>query len=390
MNRAEAEETVRAGIAALQRRDGHAARRHFEAIIASAPVPPPYILLAQACRTTGDIDSEEAALDKLLAENARDIHALIMRGDCHMRRGKDAAAAALYERALRTAAAAPAAVPQALAGELRRAESLALKARALFQEKLEGSLAGKGFGSGQRSARVQEALELLRGEKRLYLQEPSSFYFPGLPQRQFYEREEFSWVADVEAQFEGIRGELEAVLRAEGEFPPYIRSTPGRTPALPMLLDNPAWGAFHLITNGERVEENASRCPRTIQALQTVPMPSITGRAPNVLFSLLKPQAHIPAHNGMLNTRLICHLPLVVPKGCRFRVGNEVREWEEGRLLIFDDSIEHEAWNEGSETRVILLFEIWRPEISGAEQEALTAIFEAIVEYDGGALREEG
>jgi aspartyl/asparaginyl beta-hydroxylase (cupin superfamily) len=83
----------------------------------------------------------------------------------------------------------------------------------------------------------------------------------------------------------------------------------------------------------------------------------------------------------MLNSRLICHLPLIVPPGCAIRVGSEVRAWEEGKLLIFDDSIEHEAWNRSEELRVILLFEIWRPEIGDGERRALTTIFEAITDY---------
>ncbi len=99
------------------------------------------------------------------------------------------------------------------------------------------------------------------------------------------------------------------------------------------------------------------------------------------LLSVLRPGTHIPPHNGMLNTRLICHLPLVVPAGCRLRVGNETRPVEQDRLMIFDDSIEHEAWNDGDATRIVLLFEIWRPELSFAERTALTTLFEAIEAY---------
>jgi aspartyl/asparaginyl beta-hydroxylase (cupin superfamily) len=85
----------------------------------------------------------------------------------------------------------------------------------------------------------------------------------------------------------------------------------------------------------------------------------------------------------MLNTRLICHLPLVVPEGCAMRVGDETRPWREGELTIFDDSIEHEAWNRGDGTRTVLLFEIWRPEVTLDERIALTRLFEAIDAYGG-------
>jgi aspartyl/asparaginyl beta-hydroxylase (cupin superfamily) len=94
-----------------------------------------------------------------------------------------------------------------------------------------------------------------------------------------------------------------------------------------------------------------------------------------VIFSMLRAGAHIGAHTGMYNSRLICHLPLIVPPGCRFRVGDEVREWEEGKLLIFDDTIEHEAWNESDEDRIVLIFDVWRPELSERERFELTALF---------------
>ena len=84
-----------------------------------------------------------------------------------------------------------------------------------------------------------------------------------------------------------------------------------------------------------------------------------------------------------MNTRLICHLPLIVPPGCGFRVGNDTRTPIEGRAWAFDDTIEHEAWNTSKEARVILLFEVWRPELSDQERALVRAMFEAIDEYSG-------
>ena len=101
------------------------------------------------------------------------------------------------------------------------------------------------------------------------------------------------------------------------------------------------------------------------------------------LFSLLLPGTHIPPHHGMLNTRAIVHLPLIVPPGCRLRVGNHERAVEAGRAMIFDDSMLHEAWNDSDATRVVLLFEVWRPELREAERAALTTMFEAIGTYGG-------
>ncbi len=83
----------------------------------------------------------------------------------------------------------------------------------------------------------------------------------------------------------------------------------------------------------------------------------------------------------MINTRLVCHLPLIVPPGCGFRVGGETRLWEEGQLLIFDDTIEHEAWNEGQSERVVLIFDVWHPDLDAEERRAISVMFEAIDAY---------
>ena len=126
---------------------------------------------------------------------------------------------------------------------------------------------------------------------------------------------------------------------------------------------------------------NAARCPRTMAALADVPLCRMPGRTPSVHFSLLRPGARIPPHTGMLNTRLICHLPLIVPENCGLRVGGETRRWEDRKTLIFDDSIVHEAWNDSAETRGILLFDIWRPELTAIERRAVAALFAAIDAY---------
>jgi aspartyl/asparaginyl beta-hydroxylase (cupin superfamily) len=96
------------------------------------------------------------------------------------------------------------------------------------------------------------------------------------------------------------------------------------------------------------------------------------------MFSLLKPQTHIPPHHGMLNTRLIAHLPLIVPEGCAMRVGDETRAWQTGKLALFDDSVEHEAWNKSDQTRVVLLFDVARPELDATELKAVALCFEAM------------
>jgi aspartyl/asparaginyl beta-hydroxylase (cupin superfamily) len=123
----------------------------------------------------------------------------------------------------------------------------------------------------------------------------------------------------------------------------------------------------------------------TLAALEAAPLARIKGRTPSILFSRLKPGARIAPHTGFLNTRLICHLPLVVPPGCYFRVGNDQRQWEKGKAWVFDDTIEHEAWNSSGEPRVVLIFDIWRPELSDEERGLVAALIEAVDSYETSA-----
>jgi aspartyl/asparaginyl beta-hydroxylase (cupin superfamily) len=379
MSAQEAEQAIRTGIAALQRRDGAAARQAFEQVIeGGSAVPPPWFLLAQACRYAGDAQAEERALDRVLAEQPRHIGALIMKGDCRAQAGEDRGALSFYQAALNAAAAHSGEVSPVLAGELQRIAGYSKQAEGRFADKLDAHLQQAGIGANARSRRFQDALDILLGRKQVYLQQPNSFYFPGLPQIQFYERTHFPWLDRIEAVVPEMRAELEAIVAEEGAFAPYVEHDPSRPQPANRLLGDPSWSAFYLWKAGEPLAGNAERCPKTMAALEAAPMPRIKGRSPMALFSLLRPGTHIAPHHGLLNTRLICHIPLITPPGCRLRVGNEVREWEQGRALIFDDSIEHEAWNDSAETRVVLLFEIWRPEIEEDERRALTAMFEAI------------
>ena len=118
-----------------------------------------------------------------------------------------------------------------------------------------------------------------------------------------------------------------------------------------------------------------------MEALALAPMPNAAGRSPNAHWSRLLPGAHIAPHTGMINTRLICHIPIKTAPECKLRVGSETRDWVDGVPLIFDDSFEHEARNAGHEVRVVLLFEIWRPDVPECDRATIARIFEAIGEY---------
>jgi aspartyl/asparaginyl beta-hydroxylase (cupin superfamily) len=98
-----------------------------------------------------------------------------------------------------------------------------------------------------------------------------------------------------------------------------------------------------------------------------------------IMFSALNPHTRIPSHYGPMNGVLRAHLPLIVPRGkCGIRVADETRSWEEGRLLVFDDSFDHEVWNDSDETRIVLFLNVWHPCFAGEEIPALERFRDAV------------
>jgi aspartyl/asparaginyl beta-hydroxylase (cupin superfamily) len=252
-------------------------------------------------------------------------------------------------------------------------------ANAPVPDESEARLAARGLPPGEWSPRLRHALDLAAGRRKSYVQQPTAFAYPELPQVQFYDPAAFDWVPAVEAAAPTIRQELLTLLEQNGEeFRAYIHGHSEGTDlgANQALLANRDWSVLFLCENGWIVPRVIERCPATWQTiLDAAPLPRVAGWGPTMVFSMLRAGARIAPHTGMYNTRLICHLPLVVPPGCGFRVGNEVRTWEEGKLLIFDDTIEHEAWNDSGEDRIVLIFDIWRPELSERERRELTLLF---------------
>ena len=369
------------GYSALRAGDPRRARTALDRVVQMAPRDLNGLYgLAVACLALKDQPAKLAALDQLLAVDPGNMRALIMKGDHYADLGDDRAASAFYGEAL---AVAPPDLPPDLMREAQRAHAMQQRYAAAFEQRLRSALETEGL--DQASGRFLRSVDILTGRRRPYMQEPRTFLFAELPQIQFYEREQFPWMGDLEAATGEIRDELRAVMADSANFAPYVEGEKDRPGGdYHGMLGNADWSSFYLWKDGAPVEANAARCPRTMQALEKAPLCLTPGRTPSVLFSMLKPGVRIPPHTGMVNTRLICHLPLIVPPGCGLRVGNDTREWVEGKAWAFDDTIEHEAWNNSDQTRVILLFDIWRPELTVHERRLVNAMFAAI-DSEGGA-----
>jgi hypothetical protein len=370
----EAERLIREGVDALRQGRPAEARARFESVTRTGRANSQiWLLLATACRAENDHAGEEAAVDGLLALEPRAVRGHIMKGDCRARAGDERAALGFYGSARLIASGQQ--LPNDLLAELRRVDAAAAQMEARLDLRREEALATRGLPPENRSPRFQQSLDILAGRKRIFVQEPTAYYFPGLPQIQFYDPADFGWAPAVEAATAEVREELKGILSKGTEgFRPYIQSEVDRPRADDNpLLDSIDWSALFLCENGKLNKDVVARCPRTWEAVQAAPLPRIAN-SPTAMFSLLRPGARIVPHTGMLNTRLTCHLPLIVPPKCGFRVGNEVREWQEGKLLIFDDTIEHEAWNESDQDRVVLIFDIWRPELSERERQEVAAV----------------
>ncbi|WP_372919514.1 aspartyl/asparaginyl beta-hydroxylase domain-containing protein [Sandarakinorhabdus sp.] len=374
------ERTAQAGIAALQRGDGTAARAAFESIVASGRATPQiWLWLAQACDILDDRGAVMAHVARVVEGDPANPYALVMAGEVQTRSGNDRAAIAWYERALNAAQGRQ--LPPDLIARLGRAATAREVAFSRFEAGMTGALGDAGIDPTTTGPRFAEALQIVSGRSQPYLQQPTSFYYPRLPQVPFYDPADFAWTGALAAALPAIRAEAEAVMAGGGGIAPYVVADPDRPNKGHALLADARWSAFHLFHGGQPIADHAARCPATMAALGEAPLPRIAGTAPMALFSILAPHTHIPPHHGMLNTRLICHLPLIVPGGCRLRVGGEVRDVRAGEVLLFDDSIEHEACNDSDAPRAILLFEVWRPELTVEERRALTVMFETVAAY---------
>lgn len=329
-----------------------------------------------------DPQISEAEADRRLAARGTDILANLAKAD-HRLLARDLRAAAAFYGAVGRLAGQGTAIERS---ELLRARDAAAWIDAQFGIMLRDGLERAGLGPGRRHPRLDKALAIMRGDRprdpehSRFPQMPKMFFYPDVPLVEFADPAAYAWRAALEDQTAAIRAEAVQLLADPANFQPYVRQTTVRPQGdVHGLLDNPDWSTCYLTDMGQPIAERVALAPQTYAALDgPVPLCRISTRAPSIMFSLLRPRSRIPAHTGMVNCRFICHLPLIVPPDCGFRVGRSTRQWDEGRLLVFDDSVEHEAWNDSDADRLVLIFDVWRPEISLEERQQIATLFEVV------------
>lgn len=374
------------GVHALKRGEARQAHELLQAARAVAPADRVVLMtLCAACRQQGDTDGERDAIESALALDPYFLPALLAKAGWLDRHGDPRTAAGCYSNCLKVAPPEPQWPPQ-LRPQLEYAVQVVTRHVDAYSAFLERCLADRQAALHDSLAgRWREAAAILASKSKPYQSESNQLHVPRLPAIPFYDRGLFRWVKHLEAKTSVIREELNAALQSSADrFEPYIAYQPGQPVNQWRELNHSArWSTFHLWRGGQRVRENLDLCPETARALDDLQMADIAGLCPNAMFSVLAPHTRIPPHHGETNARLVVHLPLIVPEGCRYRVGFEERCWRVGEALIFDDTIEHEARNDSVEPRVVLLFDVWNPLLEPAERDFVKAMSAAAREFSG-------
>lgn len=383
----EAGALVRDAEAALRRRDVAVALELLGRAEALAPDDISIKLLkASALRFAGDLTAALASLEAVLALDPYHFVALLSKGAI-LEGLIGPRLTARYYRDILEAAPPEAQTPPALAAPIAHARRLVAENAESLADFLHQQVdAVKARHGGASLRRFEEALDIYAGRRRPFVQQPLLLHYPQLPAIPFHDRAHFPWLPRLEAATDMIRGELTVALeKARTEFAPYVAYPPGAPVGQWAELNNSMnWRSLWLWRDGKRQADACAVCPGVSALLDELPMASQPGFAPTALFSALEARTRIPPHTGSTNVRLLVHLPLILPGPAGFRVGNETRSWRMGEAWVFDDSIEHEAWNDADALRVILIFDVWNPLLSEAERDLVSAMMTARNSYYAG------
>lgn len=375
----------------LQERQFAKAEVVFDELLTAGSVDPQVRFgMAMALYEQARLEDSREHLRKACALEPNFVHAWLYLGVVDERLGERERAAGAYLRADRLMGRVdPAVIPPDVKQLLNHGANFLGKQ---IHTELSAALVATSKSYGDNALpRMRKAIEMFSGRQPLRYDHPrwrpGLFYVPDMTPRTFLEREEFPWVQDIEAQTDHIRDELRAAMGTlDGKFTPYIQHEANSADAKiwGTLNQSTDWSTLHLARYGQYDEQACGRCPLTTSLLRANPdLHDVPGYGPEIMFSVLRPKTLIPSHRGSVNGRLIVHLPLIVPPQCgSLRVGDDQREWEEGKLLIFDDTFDHEARNDSEQTRIVLIFDIWNPQLSLAEREAFRKILATAASFE--------
>lgn len=243
-----------------------------------------------------------------------------------------------------------------------RARFMARAKRTLLWSLIRGRALISGQ-AGKDFSRVREHLQFRTGLEKPDYPEPEQrprAFFPGLRARGWHDPREFPWIADLEAHYDAIKKEMSALQERS-----VFRSQHQK------LTTEGSWDVYYFYVYGHKIAENCATCPETTKMIESIPGATSAGL---VYFSAMAPGTHLQAHYGPTNVRLRCHLGLSIPQGCELRVGSDSRPWVEKTCAIFDDSFDHEVWNRGTGTRIVLIVDTWHPDLLPHEVAAMKLI----------------
>jgi aspartate beta-hydroxylase len=380
------------GLRMLQRGDAARARELFARATQADPGHPAlWSNLASSLHALKLLTEEFDALERALALEPRHLPSLLQKGALLEANGDPRNAARAYRAALATLPPGNAQPPATVVEMIEHARAAIAKDDAALASEIEVRLAAiRERHGGGRYRRVEHCIDLLTGRRSRHLPQPTFMYFPEIPAVEFFDRSDFPWLDAIEAATDEIRAELMSVLVADREgLEPYV-AYPEGTPLNQWkeLNKSRRWSAYFLWNQSVPQPAHLARCPRTAEVLTRAPQCDVPARGPTTFFSILEAGTRIPLHTGVTNTRLTVHLPLIVPPDCGFRVGSETREWVPGKAWVFDDTIEHEAWNLSDSPRAILIFDVWNPFLTPAERDLVRAVTETVGTYYGTPMQE--
>ncbi len=344
--------------------------------------------LGRAAELIGDLTAARDSYERATRLNAQLPAARLHLAALLERLGEQQAALLQYSRVMsdmqqRGRWLDPATTPPALEPLVAHAAQVVRSGRRQLYFSLLEPLAAEFGRSGL--ARVERMLRIhLSEEQPVYTdprQLPTFLYFPDLPTAPYFDRGLFPWIEAFEGRTGEIQAELQALLRADAGSEAVFGSPELAAQNLRNANGAPSWTGHYFYRHGERRETNCAACPVTSSALELLPLSKVEDHGPEILFSVFTPGTHLLAHRGVTNTRVVAHLPLIVPPDCALRVGGEDHAWQEARVVVFDDTYEHEAWNRSDQIRVVLIFDLWNPHLTELERAAVARIVVAIGEF---------